>query len=322
MASFFADNGKNSTMHVPWDQNDPMGKISPRLLILSLLVSVPSVTASGGTGISVTRDAASGIPGAESWSIVSPYQAGTNSVEVLLPMNAVPGKRYPVIYCLPVNSGTKGEWGHPLMEAARSGLPERYQAIFVTPSFPILPWYGNNPSDPLCRENDHVMKAVIPFIDSHYPSNGTNYLVGFSKSALGALSLAMDHHDQFAGVAVFENWYGEPDALQWEKWGFKECFGTKENYDLYDPAHLIERHAAEWTNAPARITVLGGGPGPRIGVDQLAALLTRKGIPHVEIWDRTMAHRWDSGWLPMAVASLLRQNQPTGDLNRGPQGKK
>lgn len=237
-------------------------------------------------------------------------------MEVLLPKRVDPSRRYPVIYCLPVNAGTKGEWGHPLTEASKAGLADRYQAIFVTPSFPILPWYGNNPSNALCRENDHVMKAVIPFIGSNYPVNGTNYLIGFSKSALGALSLAMDHADRFAGVAVFENWYGEPDALQWEQWGFKQCYGTRENYDHYDPAHLISLHAREWSEGPARITVLGGGPGVRSGVDQLLALLRQKGIPHMEIWDRSMGHRWDSGWLPMAVAALVCQNQSTGELNR------
>ncbi len=295
--------------------------LTPSLCILLLGLTM-SVTGDEGNGISVIRDPSPSTPGTESWSIVSPYQEGTNTVEVLLPKRMDPGCSYPVVYCLPVNAGTKGEWGHPLTEIAKAGLAERYQAIFVTPSFPILPWYGNNPSNPLCRENDHLLKAVLPFIGSHYPVNGTNYLIGFSKSALGALSLAINHPDDFAGVAVFENWYGEPDAIQWEQWGFKQCYGTRENYDHYDPAHLIARHANKWTNAPARITVLGGGPGPRVGVDQLMSLLTQKGIPHVEIWDRSMDHSWKSGWLPMAVASLFRQKQSSDGLNRDHQNKK
>jgi hypothetical protein len=47
-------------------------------------------------------------------------------------------------------------------------------------------------------------------------------------------------------------------------------------------------------------------------------LLSQKGIPHVEIWDRSMVHRWDSGWLPLAVASLFRQIHDAG----GNQNKK
>jgi Putative esterase len=260
-------------------------------------------------GTSCSRIFPPATPGTECWSIVSPYLEGTNAIEVLLPKKSDTGCHHSVVYCLPVSAGVRGEWGHPLTEAEKQGLADRYQAIFVTPSFPILPWYGNNDSNPLCRQNDHVIKAVIPFVTSHYPVNGTNYLIGFSKSALGALSMAMDHRELFSGVAVFENWYGEPDALQWEKWGFSQCYGTRENYDRYDPGHVIPLHASEWSAGPARITVLGGGPGMRTGVDQLMALLNQKGIPHVEIWDRSMGHRWDSGWMPLAAASLFRNRQ-------------
>jgi hypothetical protein len=42
----------------------------------------------------------------------------------------------------------------------------------------------------------------------------------------------------------------------------------------------------------------------------------------MEIWDRSMDHSWKSGWLPMAVASLFRQNQSSDGLNRDHQNKK
>jgi predicted peptidase len=170
-----------------------------------LLLGIPLLTADQGVGISSTRNLSAATPGTECWALVSPYQSGTNAVEVLLPKGADPSRRYPVVYCLPVNAGTRGDWGHPLTEAAKAGLADKYQAIFVAPSFSIMPWFGNNPLNPQCRENDHVIKAVVPFIASHYPVNGTNYLIGFSKSALGAISLAIDYSDLFAGVAIFDN---------------------------------------------------------------------------------------------------------------------
>jgi hypothetical protein len=195
-----------------------------------------------------------------------------------------------------------------LTEAIRCGLADKYQAIFVTPSFSVLPWYGNNPENPLFRQNDHITKAVIPFIQSHYPvqsGDGSSYLIGFSKSALGALSLFLNDTKEFKAVAVFENWFGQPNDLQWNTWGFKECYGTRADYDLYDPQLLIGNHAAEFAKGPSRITVLGGGPGPRAGVDQFMGLLRDKSIPHVEIWERSMIHDWRSGWMPLAAASLF-----------------
>lgn len=260
----------------------------------------------------VFRDASPPVAGTESWSMVSPWLSGTNPVEVLVPSDLAPGKTYPVVYFLPVNAGTKGPWGHPLEEMRRMGLADRYQVICVTPSFPLLPWYGNNPDNPSVRQTDHLVKAVVPFVESHYPVSGTNHLIGFSKSAIGAIGIALEHPEKFSGVAVFENWYGEPDERQWESWGFKECHGTREAYDFWDPSHVIARHSVELSQAPLRITVIGGGPGPRSGVEQLMDQLRQKNIPHLEIWDRSMGHRWDSGWIPLAMASLMRNPTPVG----------
>jgi Putative esterase len=289
-------------------------RTSIRSLFAFLLITSPlgypllRATSPSQDNVVVTKDSQSETPGVESWSIVSPYQLGTNKVEVLLPSRFDPTLQYPVVYCLPVNAGTKGNWGHPLTEALRCGLADRYQAIFVTPSFHVLPWYGNNPENPLFRENEQITKAVIPFIKSHYPvrtGDGGSYLIGFSKSALGALALFLNDPKEFKAVAVFENWYGQPNDLQWNTWGFRECYGTRANYDLYDSQLLIAKHAAMLANGPSRITVLGGGPGPRTGVDQLMALLRDKSVPHVEIWDRSMSHDWRSGWMSLAVASLF-----------------
>jgi hypothetical protein len=285
-------------------------------LLFLILCSSLRATSSLPEGVIVTRDPIAETPSVESWSIVSPYQQGTNKVEVLLPTHVEPTRKYPVVYCLPVNAGTRGNWGHPLTEAIRCGLADKYQAIFVTPSFSVLPWYGNNPDNPLFRENDHITKAVMPFIESHYPTldfnnvlspsqSSSNYLIGFSKSALGALALFFNNPEKFHSVAVFENWYGQPSDLQWSTWGFKECYGTRANFDLYDPQLLISKHAVDFDKGPSRITVLGGGPGVRIGVDQLMGVLRDKSVPHVEIWDHAMSHDWRSGWMPLAVASLF-----------------
>jgi hypothetical protein len=244
--------------------------------------------------------------GVQSWSIISPYQEGTNKVEVLLPHDFDPSQHYPVVYCLPVNAGTKGDWGHPLTEAKRKHLADMYQAIFVSPSFAILPWYGNNTQNPRIHENDHILKAVIPFVESHYPvRKNHSCLIGFSKSAIGALSLFFKQEHPFAKVAVFENWYGNPSKKQWETWGFKTCYGTRANLALYNLQDVVASYGKNFVDGPIRVTVLGGGPGRRIGVEKLMKQLKKVGIPHLEIWGSGMGHRWTSGWMPLAAASLF-----------------
>jgi hypothetical protein len=259
----------------------------------------------------IVRDPAPDTPGVESWLATSAYQEGENKIEVLTPTNLAPDKTYPVIYCLPVNAGTHGDWGHPLVEAARERLPDRFGAIFVCPAYHILPWYGDSVTNPLVRQSEYLRRVVIPFIEKTYPAApGARYLVGFSKSGLGALSLFLRQPGEFAGVAVFENWFGVPNEEQWTKWGFAECYGTRANFDQYDPAPLLKRRATELAAGPARITVIGGGPGARIGVDSLVTLLSDQHIPHFEIRNPALSHRWDSGWLPLAVAALNPEAEP------------
>ena len=39
------------------------------------------------------------------------------------------------------------------------------------------------------------------------------------------------------------------------------------------------------------------------------ALLNSEGIPHTTEAPRLMAHRWDSGWVPIALAALSQDSQ-------------
>ena len=254
------------------------------------------------------RDAAPGVPGTESWTFTSEFQTGDNKVEVLRPDPLVPGRRYPVVYVLPVNAGTQGAWGHPLEEARRFDLANRHQVILVTPSFAVLPWFGDNPLDPALRQNRHVSEAVVPFVDANYPTLATargRALVGFSKSALGALQLYVLEPGKFGAAAVFENWWGVPDDKQWREWGFATCYGTRETYDALNPATLLARERTTLVTAGRPLAVLIGGPDSRLGTEALLMTLRQHRIPHTELRDMAWGHTWKSPWLPLALAALL-----------------
>lgn len=274
---------------------------TPSLLILCL------ATAAHAAEPVITRDPQPVTKGTESWTVESPFLPGANKIEVLLPSPMDKGRAYPVIYVLPVNAGTKGDWGHPLEEALRDDLANRHQAIFVVPSFPVLPWFGDSATDPSMRQNRHVSEVVVPFIDKTYPTLAKpegRALIGFSKSALGALQLFLLEPDKFGAAAVFENWYGVPDDLQWNKWGFAECYGTRANYDAMDPQKLLNANKDRLISEKRPLAVLIGGPGPRLGTELLLMQLRGTGIPHVEVRDTSWGHTWTSGWLPFAVTAV------------------
>jgi S-formylglutathione hydrolase FrmB len=268
----------------------------------------------------ITPDSPSVNAGIRSYTVDCAYQKGPNELEVLLPDDYSPQKRYPVIYMLPVNVGTTGPWGSSVVEAQKNSLQNRFGAIFVAPAYDTVPWFGDNPLRPEIRQNSYITDVVVPFVDKEFSTQAEKgrYLIGFSKSGLGAWSLFLMHLDQFTGVAIFDSYQGQPTQQQWNTWGFADTYGTRENFDLYDPLILLEKQRAALQKDPCRITILGGGPGARVGVDLYRAKLADMKIPYVYIQGADMPHTWTSGWLPMAAAAMLFPPTPKPSVMRPP----
>jgi hypothetical protein len=102
--------------------------------------------------------------------VTSPYQRKANAVEVLLPDKMSYGKRYPVLYILPVNDGTDGPWGSGIHEARRWGIHNTHGVICVAPAYDETPWFGDHPTDPTLRQESYLLKVVIPLIEGRYPT--------------------------------------------------------------------------------------------------------------------------------------------------------
>lgn len=259
-------------------------------------------------GTTVSIDLQQETPGVQSWSVSSTYQNGINKIEYILPENLEKGKVYPVVYILPVNAGTKGDWGHPLEVALKYSLATKFQAIFVCPAYNMLPWFGDNPNDSKFRQSSYFTDVVIPLVESRLPALADprgRFLVGFSKSAHGVLGIFLRNTSQFAKIAVFENYWGRPTAEQWDNWGFASCYGTRESYDAWDPQQLIDLHQKELAGGSTRIIVLSGGPKIRLGVQALVDQLRLRQIPIQYNVDDNWSHNWTCGWLPVAISSLF-----------------
>jgi hypothetical protein len=105
-------------------------------------------------------------------------------------------------------------------------------------------------------------------------------------------------------VAIFDSFQGQPSQLQWNAWGFRDTYGTRDNFDKYDPLNLLSEEKEVLQKCPRRITILGGGPGSRVGVDFYHTKLQDFKIPYIYIQGSSMQHNWYSGWLPLAVAGM------------------
>ena len=254
----------------------------------------------------VVREEAGAPPGVRWFEVEAPHQQGPNRVEVLVPDGVEAGRRWPVVYLLPVNTGVGGPWGSAIEEAIRDDLANRHGAIFVAPSYDTIPWYGDHPTRPEVRQSAYLTDVVVPLVDRTFPTVADaagRAVVGFSKSGLGALSLFIRRPDLFGAVAAFDPAIA-PNARDFAAWGVAESHGTRENFDRFDPFPLLGRLRWRRRGPARRVVLLSGGPGPRIGAERYRRRLDELKVPFVAIHAPDMAHTWTSGWLPLAVAAL------------------
>lgn len=244
-------------------------------------------------------------------TLTTPYQPAPSRVEVLLPDHLDPQKKYPVVYILPVEPQDKAEFGAGLVEAKKADAANKYGIICVYPGFPkVSPWYGNHATNPAIRQDDFMVKVLVPFIDRTYPTQAApegRWLIGFSKSGWGAYTLLLRHPDVFGYAAGWDAPFminGDNNGADWGPMGLSINFGTKEAMQQSLPTKLAEEKAS-WLKERTRL-VLGLGIFWKPQVEQMHALLQSLGIPHDYRADLAFPHRWDSGWFPPMLDELAK----------------
>jgi S-formylglutathione hydrolase FrmB len=235
-------------------------------------------------------------------AVRSEYQAGETKIRVLLPDRLQSGRRYRVLYVLPVEAKEENRYGDGLQAVRSQDLHNRYAMICVAPTFSHLPWYTDHPTDPEIRQESYLLKVVVPAVESHYPAivgPEGRWLLGFSKSGWGAWSLLLRHPEVFARAAAWDAPLAEPAPVNF---GSGPIFGTQENFERYRVETLLRTQAARLGKTPR--LVLSGYANFRRQHVRIHEEMTRWGIPHVYRDGPKREHRWDSGWLPEAVELL------------------
>lgn len=233
----------------------------------------------------------------------SPYQAATTQIRVLLPDKSDVNKKYPVVYVLPVEAGTESRYGDGVKEIRRLDLHNRFDVIFVAPTFSHLPWYADHPSNAEIRQESYFVKVVVPFIDRTYPvPTGAEgrLLLGFSKSGWGAWTLLLRHPDLFHKAAAWD----APLMLDRPgKYGSSDIFGTAANFEQYRVGKLLEDRAG-LLGDEKRLILLGYG-NFRSEHQNVHGLMNTLKIAHEYRDGPQRKHDWESGWVEEAVAFLV-----------------
>ena len=244
--------------------------------------------------------------GVQNYQVTSPDNGpGPQPLRVLQPSDPAPGVAHNFLYVLPVEPGEGTTFGDGLQVIQSLNLQNQYNLTVIEPSFSIDPWYADNPLDPNLQEDTFMAMDLQPWVKANLSTTGSeqSWLIGFSKSGIGAQTLILRHPDKFTLAA---SWDFPADMNAYDEYGTNssDSYGTDANFQAnyrLTPAFLAA-HAPPF-QANNRIWI-GGYQLFQQDVADYDALLTAEGIQHTTETPTAMAHEWDSGWVPIALAAL------------------
>ena len=130
--------------------------------------------------------------GIASYDINSPDDGyGAHILRVLAPTNPTPGVPHNFLYVLPVEPELGTIFGDGLETLRSLNAQNQYNLTIIEPSFAIDPWYANNPNDLNLQYETFITKDLVPWVTHNLALSGheQNWLIGFSKSGIGAQDL-------------------------------------------------------------------------------------------------------------------------------------
>jgi Putative esterase len=234
---------------------------------------------------------------------------GPQTLRVLTPADPASGIPHNFLIVLPVEAGLGSTFGDGLATLRALDAQDKYNLTIVEPTFAIDPWYANDPKNPKLRYETFMTKVLVPWIKRNLATTGHErvWLIGFSKSGLGAQDLILKHPGVFALAA---SWDSPFDMSSYDEFGDDSAanYGTAANFqDNYRlTGAFLYAHRVPFLTSD-RIWIGGYGVFQADDSDY-DALLTSEGILHSTETPQYMAHRWDSGWVPIALAALYQDS--------------
>ena len=244
--------------------------------------------------------------GVQSYDMISANNGyGPQVLRVLKPTNPAAGVAHNFLFVLPVEAGLQTTDGDGMATLEAANAQNQYNLTIIEPSFAIESWYANNPNDPNLQYETFMTSELAPWVKANLATSGTeqNWLIGFSKSGIGGQDLLLKHPDLFTLAA---SWDFPADMSSYDQFGGSSAtsYGTdanfQANYRLTQA--FLDAHKAPFVGSN-RIWI-GGYSTFQTDMTDYDSLLTSEGIAHTTETPTLMAHRWDSGWVPLALAAL------------------
>jgi hypothetical protein len=234
---------------------------------------------------------------------------GAQALRVLQPTHPAAGVAHNFLYVLPVEPGLGTTYGNGLATLQSADAQDQYNLTIIEPTFAYQPWYANSSSDPNIQYETFMTNELVPWVRANLSTTGTeqNWLIGFSKSGNGSQDLILKHPDLFNLAAT---WDFPADMSSYDQFGTVSSinYGSQANFaaNYQLTSAFVNAHKTPFLTKN-RIW-LGGYSLYQQDVADYDTLLTSAGIQHTNGPSKYLAHRWDSGWMPQAVATLYKDS--------------
>jgi hypothetical protein len=271
-------------------------------------VTVTCATKSSGLTVSYVSTDANGVA---TYNMTSPIVSGgaTEPLRVLTPTNPAPGVAHNFLIALPVEPGEGTTYGDAMSTLESLNAQNQYNLTIVEPSFAIDPWYADSATDPTELMETFMTTQLVPWIKAHLAITGTEqvWLIGFSKSGVGAQDLILKHPNVYTLAASWDF----PDSTSYDALGSSEAtaYGTNANfvanYELSQ--NFVNTWAAPFTQQK-RLWIGGYYYFDWDVYNDYAPELNSANVLYDAESPTEMAHNWGSGWVPGALAALYQDS--------------
>ncbi len=248
--------------------------------------------------------------GVKSYNVISANNGyGPQTIRVLNPTSPAAGVAHNFLIVLPVEVGLGTTFGDGLGTLQSLNAQNQYNLTIIEPTFGIDSWDANNPNDPNMQYETFITQELVPWVKQNLATTGQEqtWLIGFSKSGLGVQDLILKHPDLFTLAA---SWDFPADMATYDGLGTDPAanYGTDANYQAnYRLTQaFVDAHKTPFLSNN-RIWI-GGYSLYQTDVSDYGAILTSEGIANSTETPQYMAHRWDSGWMPIALAALYQES--------------
>ena len=249
--------------------------------------------------------------GVKSYNVLSSDDGyGPQTLRVLAPTNPAAGVAHNFAIVLPVQSGLQNTFGDGLATLEGLDDQDKYNLTIIEPTFAIDPWYADNPNDSHLQYESFMTQELVPWIKQNLNTTGSEqvWLIGFSKSGIGGQDLILKHPDVFTLAAT---WDFPADMSSYDQFGANSAnnYGTDANFQANYrlTTAFVDSHKGPFLSNN-RIWI-GGSNLYSTDVSDYDSLLNSEVIVHSITSQQYLAHSWDAGWVPAAMAALYQDSK-------------